>query len=156
VSFRVFLIVAAVLIATSASASQPQGKEFGYWLVSSINSMDGGGTEGDAAAGIYQEHGENRLFVDWDQGSRITVSAEFDDCFGKNDDFTAIYYVDVEHWLNTGRKMEQRIAEDFRVWLKQTRFACIDQTRINLFNLKKIKSAVRDFSVKLSYFSSSS
>ena len=155
-------LILILLPATSGFASMPTGQQFGSWHVISITSVsgDGGNGDGDASAMIVQDrncddegNSCDELGVRWDQGSKVSVSIEINDCHSEDEDFYQTYSIPVARWTKAGRAMEGRVESDFEAWLGQAILACNSAKRAKAFDLKQLRPAVRNFTHRLGWLS---
>ena len=151
-------LIAIVLVALTCSpvhGSMPSGRKYGSWTVSSIRSLDGV-HDGDGAVHLYQKancqsNGNcDELHISSSQDSNsIGVYIYINDCYGENQDFDQGYTINRERWFESGRKISQRIDQDFRTWIEQVKLVCARPERFAAFRFQQITPAVRDFSNRL-------
>lgn len=149
---RTLRYLAAFLMGTAASASQPTGKTFGAWHVVSISSLSG--TEGNDASVILTQGDEpNILQASWTQGGPVVISINVEKCSGEND-FEASYSVEVERWLQLPRReLQMRLHADISVWLEQAKRACGSKPEIDGFRVDGLDAAASEFTDRLRNFS---
>jgi hypothetical protein len=136
----------------SAQASTPQGAMHGAWHVISISSISGVGGD-DASVMMTQESAGDELTIRWDQGGRVVISVDIDDCFA-DEDFEQSYAVPLSAWQALSRKERARhLTTTFATWIEQARLSCKKLKSADKFKFGSLTRASDDFNRRLDDFS---
>ena len=145
------VILLSGLLAASAQGSTPQGAMHGSWRVISISSMSGAGSN-DAGVTITQEADGDELTARWEEGGRIVMSIDINECFN-DEDFEQSYAVPLSAWqaLSIGARA-RHLKVTFDTWIEQALLSCTKRNSVEKFQLGLLKRASDDFNRRLDYF----
>ena len=139
------------LLTASAHASIPQGVWHGFWQVISISSMSGASGD-DAAVMISQEVDGDELTVRWDEGGRVVISVDINECFA-DEGFEQTYAVPLNAWQALSNRARARhLKTTFVTWIEQARISCTKQKSIDKFQFVMLTRASDDFNRRLDEF----
>jgi DNA-binding transcriptional MerR regulator len=145
------IILLSGLLAASAQASTPQGAMHGSWHVISIISTSGVGGN-DAAVLITQKADGDELTARWEEGGRIVMSIDINECFN-DQDFEQSYAIPLSTWqaLSIGARA-RHLKITFGTWIEQAQLSCTKRNGVEKFQLGLLKRASNDFNRRLDYF----
>ncbi|MBW8911757.1 MAG: hypothetical protein JF564_07720 [Sphingomonas sp.] len=141
---RIALIAAALtIIASPTDASQPTGRSFGAWKVSSTSSLSG--VDGDDPLAILmQDRGGSQLSANWN-GKRLQISILIKNCVA-DDDFDESYEIGNDRLKRASKsRLVNRLRDDFSTWLAQAKIVCGDGMLIDAFGFRHFNAAAADF-----------
>ncbi|MEO7687671.1 MAG: hypothetical protein ABIS51_00190 [Sphingomonas sp.] len=145
------LLLVTALLSWPATASQPVGRDFGPWHVTSIASLSGASGD-DAMAVLQQGTGAAEFTVRWAQGGRVEISLRINDCNGEDADFERSDSTDPgELSRQPAHEFARRLRADFADWLKEARLACRPAANGSMLRLEKLAPAVTWFLARLRY-----
>ncbi|MEP7006031.1 MAG: hypothetical protein ABI810_08620 [Sphingomonas bacterium] len=145
------LLLVTALLSWPATASQPIGRDFGPWHVSTITSLSG--ASGDDASAVLQQGTDAAKFaVRWVQGGRVEISLRINDCNGEDADFERSDSTDPGELLRQpAHEFARRLRADFTDWLKEARLTCRPVANGSTLRLEKLNPAVTCFLGRLRY-----
>ena len=145
------LLFVTASLSWPATASQPIGRDFGPWHVTSITSLSG--ASGDDASAVLQQGTDAAKFaVRWAQDGRVEISLRINDCNGEDADFERSDSTDPGELLQQpAHAFARRLRGDFTGWLKEARLACRPAANGSTLRLEKLDPAVTWFLARLRY-----